>query len=187
MVKTVEADVAGNDPAASSVRRPLDWRLAAVLLGVIGVLAVALQGPIGVSTAFVTTEAAAVSAVAGHDVAASNAYWKKIGTALSPEWVFVVGMIVGAFAAAIASGTRRREDVPSVWRERFGARTAVRFAAAFGGGFLLLFGARLAGGCTSGHIISGTSQLAVSGMVFAAAVFAAGVPFARALYRGSRS
>ncbi len=186
MVNTVEAGVGGESPAASSVRRPLDWRLAAVLLGAIGIIAVALQGPIGVSTAFVTTEAATVSAVAGHEVAASNAYWKKIGTALSPEWVFVVGMIVGALAASVVSGTRRREDVPVIWRERFGARTALRFGAAFAGGFLLLFGARLAGGCTSGHIISGTSQLAVSGMVFAAAVFAAGVPFARALYR-SRS
>lgn len=186
-MKTMEAGATGVAPIASSVRKPLDWRLAAVLLGAIGILAVALQGPIGVSTAFVTTEAATVSAVAGAEAAASNLYWKKIGTALSPEWVFVVGMIIGAFAAAILSGTRRREDVPGIWRERFGARTGIRFAAAFAGGFLLLFGARLAGGCTSGHIISGTSQLAISGMVFAAAVFAAGVPFARAIYGRSRS
>lgn len=187
MTKTMAGDAGGLAPPAS-VRRPLDWRFAAVLLGAIGILAVALQGPIGVSTAFVTTEAAAVSAVAGPQAATANAYWRKIGTALSPEWVFVVGMIIGGFAASTLSGTRRREDVPAVWRERFGgARTGLRFGAAFAGGFLLLFGARLAGGCTSGHIVSGTSQLALSGMVFAAAVFAAGVPFARAIYGRSRS
>jgi uncharacterized membrane protein YedE/YeeE len=186
MASLVGVDAQGA-PGVSSIRRPLDWRLAAVLLGAIGIIAVALQGPIGVSTAFVTTEAAAVSAVAGPQVAASNAYWKKIGTALSPEWVFVVGMIIGGFIAATVSGTRRREDVPAIWRERFGGRAAIRFGAAFAGGFLLLFGARLAGGCTSGHIISGTSQLAISGMVFAVAVFAAGVPFARALYGRSQS
>ncbi len=170
-----------------SIRKPIDWKSAAVLIGAIGTLAVALQGPIGVSTAYVTTEAATVAAVSSDAVAQANPYWKKIGTALNPEWVFVVSLIVGALGAALLSGTRRRESVPLVWRERFGARAGARFAAAFAGGFLLLFGARLAGGCTSGHIISGISQLAISGMVFAAAVFAAGVPFARALYGGTRS
>ncbi len=187
MAVTLQADPAQAAAPASSVRKPIDWRIAAVLLGIIGTLAVGLQGPIGASTAFVTTEAAAVSAVAGRDVAASNAYWNKIGTALNGEWVFVVAMLFGALAASAISGTRRREDVPAVWRDRFGGRTGLRFGAAFGGGFLLLFGARLAGGCTSGHILSGTSQLAISGMVFAAAVFAAGIPFARALYGRSRS
>ena len=163
-------------------RKPIDWKSAAVLLGAIGTLAVALQGPIGVSTAYVTTESAAVAAVSGTDAAQANAYWKKIGTSLTPEWVFVVSIIGGALAAALLSGTRRRESVPQAWRERFGPRTGARFAGAFAGGFLLLVGARLAGGCTSGHIISGMSQLAVSGMVFAAATFASAVPFARALY-----
>lgn len=169
-------------PTSGSIRRPTDWKSAAVLLGAIGTIAVALQGPIGVSTAYVTTEAAAAAAVSGKDAAQSNPYWKKIGTSLTPEWVFVVSIIAGALGAALLSGTRRKESVPQAWRDRFGPRTEARFAAAFVGGFLLLFGARLAGGCTSGHIISGMSQLAISGMVFAAATFASAVPFARALY-----
>lgn len=168
--------------AKGSVRKPIDWKSGAVLLGLIATLAVALQGPIGVSTAYVTTESAAVAAVAGEEAARANAYWKKVGTSITPEWVFVVAIIAGALGAALLSGTRSRESVPQTWRERFGPRTGVRFAAAFAGGFLLLFGARLAGGCTSGHIIAGMSQLAISGMVFAAATFASAVPFARALY-----
>jgi hypothetical protein len=162
-------------------RAPLDWRAAGILLGLLGTLAVALQGPIGVSTAYVTTEAAAVAAVSP-EAAQANAYWKKIGTALTAEWVLVVGIAVGALGASLLSGTRKRESVPQSWRERFGAGAGARFAGAFAGGFLILFGARLAGGCTSGHIISGMQQLAISGMVFAAAVFAAGIPVARALY-----
>jgi len=43
------------------------------------------------------------------------------------------------------------------------------------GGFLILFGARLAGGCTSGHMLSGIAQLALSGFLFGAAAFATGV------------
>ncbi len=50
-----------------------------------------------------------------------------------------------------------------------------RYLTAFLGGFLILFGARLAGGCTSGHIISGITQLAASSFIFAAAVFGAGI------------
>lgn len=49
---------------------------------------------------------------------------------------------------------------------------------AFAGGFLLLFGARLAGGCTSGHVITGMTQLATASFLFAAAVFAVGIPVA---------
>jgi uncharacterized membrane protein YedE/YeeE len=96
--------------------------------------------------------------------------------------VFVISILGGGLVAAALTRTRQPEAIPQVWRERFGSREGLRFAAAFGGGFLLLFGARLAGGCTSGHIIAGISQLALSGMVFAAATFASAIPFARALY-----
>ncbi len=71
------------------------------------------------------------------------------------------------------------------WAARFGTGRALRFASAAIGGFFVIFGARLAGGCTSGHVVSGMSQLAVSGMVFAAAVFLAGIPLARALFARS--
>jgi uncharacterized membrane protein YedE/YeeE len=39
-------------------------------------------------------------------------------------------------------------------------------------GFILIVGARMAGGCTSGHILSGGMQLSVSSLVFAVFVFA---------------
>jgi uncharacterized membrane protein YedE/YeeE len=54
-----------------------------------------------------------------------------------------------------------------------------RYIDAFLGGALILFGARLAGGCTSGHIISGITQLSVSGLIFGAAVFGGGILTAR--------
>jgi uncharacterized protein len=167
---------------APAVRKPIDWKSGGILLGLVATIAVGLQGPIGVSTAYVTTESAAVAALAGPEVANANAYWKRVGTSITPEWVFVVAIVFGALGAALLSGTRRKESVPQSWKDRFGPRSGARFAATFGGGFLLLFGARLAGGCTSGHVIAGMSQLAISGMVFAAATFASAIPFARALY-----
>ncbi|PVH74126.1 hypothetical protein DL98DRAFT_605698 [Cadophora sp. DSE1049] len=46
------------------------------------------------------------------------------------------------------------------------------------GGVLLTFGSRLAGGCTSGHGISGMSQLSISSIITVAAMFAGGVALA---------
>jgi hypothetical protein len=45
-----------------------------------------------------------------------------------------------------------------------------------------MFGARLAGGCTSGHGISGSLQLAVSGWLFFASIFASGLATAFVLF-----
>ena len=66
---------------------------------------------------------------------------------------------------------------------------AKRYTEAFLAGFLILFGARLAGGCTSGLIISGMTQLSVAGFVFAAGVFATGIgtaKFMQAIRVGAR-
>lgn len=168
--------------SAPRPKAPLDWRVAGVLLGLLVAAAVGLQGPLGVSTAYVTTEAL-VAHKASPGFFAGNAYLSSVGAALTPEWVVVVGVALGALATSLLFRSRTSEDAPAVWRARFGKKRLLRFITAFAGGTLLLFGARLAGGCTSGHVISGMSQLALSGMVFGAAVFAAGIPTALLVYR----
>jgi uncharacterized membrane protein YedE/YeeE len=72
--------------------------------------------------------------------------------------------------------------VPALWQWRFGPSRIRRYGMAFLGGVLLLFGARLADGCTSGHSISGGMQFAVSSWVFTAALFATGILAAFALF-----
>lgn len=56
--------------------------------------------------------------------------------------------------------------MPELWKATFGPSQTTRYVASFFGGVLLLFGARLAGDCTSGHLISGISQLALSSFIF---------------------
>jgi hypothetical protein len=73
--------------------------------------------------------------------------------------------------------------MPAMWVTQFGSTRLTRLAAAFTGGTLLLFGARLAGGCTSGHMISGISQLAVSSFIFGVVTFAVAITTAKILYR----
>ena len=85
--------------------------------------------------------------------------------------------------SAIISGTFRFELVPQVWKERFGGSVLKRFVAAFLGGAVIMYGARLAGGCTSGHGISGGLQLAVSSWVFLAVMFASGLLVAAVMFR----
>jgi hypothetical protein len=50
---------------------------------------------------------------------------------------------------------------------------------AFMGGFVMLFGARWAGGCTSGHGLSGLGQLAASSIVVTVMFFIGGIAVAR--------
>ena len=101
------------------------------------------------------------------------------------EWqvMLVLGMLIGAFVAAATGGELAPAWVPDMWEQRFGAGTALRLGVAFLGGALLAYGARLAGGCTSGHGISGALQLAVSSWVALACFFVAGVATAMLLYR----
>ena len=74
-------------------------------------------------------------------------------------------------------------SVPELWRANFGDSPAKRYAVAFVGGFVVLYGARLAGGCTSGHMMSGMMQTALSGYIFAAGAFAAAIPVSMFLFR----
>jgi uncharacterized membrane protein YedE/YeeE len=163
------------------------WSPYAVGVG-IGLLSIAtflfMDKALGVSTTSVRAAGLIESAVAPEHVAGNEYYTKYFAKASPIEWQFaLVAMLpIGAFLAARLSRSRRVEHIPAVWRARFGDSRALRYAGAFVGGAILVFGARLAGGCTSGHGISGGLQLAVSGWTFFAATFAAGIAAAFALY-----
>jgi uncharacterized membrane protein YedE/YeeE len=96
-------------------------------------------------------------------------------------------MFVGGGVSAMLLRKRQPQQdkgsMPSMWQARFGDSVVKRDMAAFGGGVLLLFGARLAGGCTSGHMISGISQLALSSFLFGVTAFGAAILMAHFLYR----
>jgi uncharacterized membrane protein YedE/YeeE len=89
--------------------------------------------------------------------------------------MLLVGVFLGALLSSRLSGDRSKISVPPLWRWRFGDSRAKRFAAAFLGGAIMVFGARVAGGCTSGHGISGTLQLAVQSWLFIMLAFTAAI------------
>lgn len=151
--------------------RPPRWAVLGVLFGILSASSILLYGPIGVSGTYPRFIGSILRRVAP-EYAAANPYLVKMGSLVTPETMLVVGLLIGGFLAARLGGTRapRLEMVHA--RE---TTSGQRYLDAFAGGFLILFGARLAGGCTSGHIISGMTQLAVSSTIFAAAVFAGGM------------
>lgn len=154
-----------------------------VAIGLLSIVVFAVvDKPLGMSTSVAKASAACAMPVIGSEGVAANAYWAKY----APKWdygmLFLVGSFLGAAASALISGSFKLEAVPSVWKERFGASPGRRMVAAVAGGAIMLYGARLAGGCTSGHGISGSLQLSLSSWVFFVVMFATGILTAAVLF-----
>jgi len=138
--------------------------------------------PLGMSTEVSKFSGWLAGLFVGMDSVTENPYWAGTTPKFGYSTVFLVMTAVGALISSKLSGTFSWETVPQVWRESRGSGVAGRMVAAFLGGVVLLYGARMAGGCTSGHGISGTLQLAVSGWVFFAAMFASGIVTAKLMF-----
>lgn len=178
----------------------LDWKLGGVLLGLVFFAAVLLVKPIGVSTQFVilngivadvtnpefiTQTDEGYTSTNAYMAKSNGKYAKNASNPLNYSFVFVVAMAIGAALSALSRGGIDAEErrLPQIWEDNFGDTPVARYAVAFLGGFIVLYGARLAGGCTSGHMMSGMMQTAVSGYIFAAGAFAAAIPTAMLMYR----
>ena len=155
---------------------------AGIGIGVLSWLAFLLSNkPIGCSTAFARTSGMIERVFRGAKVR-EKAYYKVFAPEIDWEWMLVLGVVVGAFIAAQLSGSFMLRWVPDRWAEGFGDATALRLVVALIGGVLMGLGARWANGCTSGHGISGSLQLAVSGWIAAMCFFAGGIATAMFIY-----
>jgi hypothetical protein len=109
-------------------------------------------------------------------------YYREIAPRVDGVLMILPGIVIGAFISAVLSGQFHLSWVPGLWSATFGDNAIVRVLAAFAGGIILAFGARWAGGCTSGHGISGTSQLSVASIVSAACFFIGGIAAAFVIF-----
>lgn len=162
-------------PVPETPRTP--WVLYGILFGVLGTISIIVWGPIGVSGTYPRVIGAFFRAF-DPAYAEANPYLVKVGSLFKPETFILVGLLIGGFLGARLN----REKAPKCEMAHPGeTSSARRYRDAFIGGFLIVFGARIAGGCTSGHIISGITQLSVSGFIFAIGVFATGIMSAKML------
>jgi uncharacterized membrane protein YedE/YeeE len=166
-------------PITLRARSMPPWARLGVLFGLLSAASIALFGPIGVSGTYPRV-VGALWRVADPAGAANESYLVRMGSVVTPESVLTFGLLIGGFLAV-----RLRRAAPAMEIIHANETTSGRrYLNAFVGGLLIIFGARLAGGCTSGHIISGITQLSLSGMVFGAGVFASGIATAKLLKRG---
>lgn len=137
--------------------------------------------PLGVSTAY-----ARLAGLLGYLVSRPHTDSLKFYQDKAPkiEWevMLTLGVVVGAFLAATSGAEFKVTLVPRLWEAEFGSSLALRLGVAFVGGVIMAFGARMAGGCTSGHGISGALQLSVGSWIALAAFFAGGVATAMVMY-----
>ena len=110
---------------------------------------------------------------------------RHVATTAKNWWqvALVGGIAIGALLSMKLSGARRQAISP-IWSQALGSSSpGLRYAVAFGAGFLMLIGARIADGCTSGHGLSGLAQLSVGSTVAVIGMFAGGIIAATTLLR----
>ena len=158
--------------------------LVGALIGVLSMLTFYFSNkPLGASTAYARLAGMVGSALAPKHTQ-SLKYYQDNKPAVDWEVMLVVGAILGAFVAAWHGGDLSNEWLPPMWAARFGQDSLVpRLVAALLGGILVAFGARLAGGCTSGHGISGALQLSVGSWIALICFFVGGIAAAMLMYR----
>ena len=171
----------------SSIR---SWRpyVAGALAGVLATASVLVSTKmlgkakyLGASTTFVRAAGLTESAVAPKHVE-NNAYYQSKKVKVDWQFMMLAGILIGSFTASLADRSFKLESIPPKWADRFGSKVGTRAIAAFIGGIIAMFGARMAGGCPSGHGMSGLMQLSVSGFIAMAGFFGGGVAVAHLVY-----
>lgn len=148
---------------------------AGIGIGILSALALLLADqPLACSTSFART-AGLLEKSLRRKGAAPRPYFAVFKPVLDWQWFLVAGIVIGGFLSAFLSGTFEWRIVHDWWATVISPNPVTRLAGGFAGGILVGFGARWAGGCTSGHGISGLSQLSVSSLVAAAGFFAGGI------------
>jgi uncharacterized membrane protein YedE/YeeE len=174
---------------------PWPWYLAGPLIGLIVPLLLLAGGrQFGISSTL-----RHFCAACGIGRAAFFRYdWRREGA-----WnlIFAAGLVIGGFvgvyllgAGDVALSDATRADLTKLGITDFSGlvppqlvswhalTTLPGFVTLVGGGFLVGFGARWAGGCTSGHAISGLANLQLPSLIAVLGFFAGGLLMTHVLF-----
>lgn len=170
------------------LRQPWSWYISGPLIALIMFLLLWLGGNFGVSS---TLRSICAFSGAGKNCEFFDFNWK------SQRWnlVFVLGGVIGGYLAStvlqnpepLTINNNTIEDLASIGigfngniapAEHFSWNSLLTlkgFLMIIVGGFLVGFGARWAGGCTSGHAISGLSNLQLPSLIAVIGFFIGGL------------
>ena len=97
----------------------------------IGVLSwavfVVVDDPLGITTALSAVAGFAVMPFTGAATVWRNSYWAQAVPGLSYGTLFLLGVMLGAFAASLQARQWHVETVPAAWRRRFGPSPGAPF------------------------------------------------------------
>lgn len=179
-----------NQGASSELSRPSlpGWLKWGAMIGLVQIFAMATVGPLGVSTAYPQFIGFVLDRIFP-GFAEHQLYLREIGAKIGWEVMLVFGLFLGALLSHGLARLRKfeGETAGSVCVLGFEGSRWRRHLRAFLGGFLFIFGARLAGGCTSGHMLSGTTQMALASLIFGASAFSSGVIMAKLFFRNDHT
>jgi len=98
-------------------------------------------------------------------------YLKEVEHAGAWEGILLLGALFGGFITSVfITKSFRISLIPTGWKKYKNNSVTSRLLWSFLAGFIMIIGARLAGGCTSGHFLSGMAQTAISAMIFGGVV-----------------
>lgn len=153
-----------------------------ILIGLLQIpIFLTLNGSLGSSGAF---NSVACSILNLFNSSESSSVTSQCFSLLKNWWqfAFVIGILIGAYLSSTLSGTRRQGFAP-IWTKVANITSLrKRVGMAFVGGFVLLLGARISDGCTSGNGLSGMALLSVGSMIVITFMFVGGMLFVR-LYK----
>jgi uncharacterized membrane protein YedE/YeeE len=110
-------------------------------------------------------------------------YLKHIEKPGAWEGVMLLGALFGGFVTSVfITKSFRFSLIPTGWKKYKNNSVVSRLLWSFVSGFVMIVGARLAGGCTSGHFMSGMSQMAISSMIFGGVVLVVVIITGRLFY-----
>lgn len=156
--------------------------LVGALIGLLNIGALLVsKKPLGASTSF-TKLGGMIYGIFDKEKMLNNEYYKKKKPQVDWGVMLVIGIVIGAFLASMLSGDFKLIGIPHMWRNNISGGFLLRFFSSLLGGMLLGIGSRWAGGCTSGHGISGTSMLSVISWVATMAFFVGGIVSAFLIY-----
>jgi uncharacterized membrane protein YedE/YeeE len=160
----------------------LPWWVGGILMSALLLMTFSIFGadrPIGAST-YVPYAAGLIFDLDPNEYS----YLKKIENSGAWEGIMLLGVLVGGFITSLfLTKTFRFSLIPTGWKKYKNNSVASRLLWSFFAGFIMIIGARLAGGCTSGHFLSGMSQIAISSMIFGVVVMIALVVTGRMFYK----
>jgi uncharacterized membrane protein YedE/YeeE len=110
-------------------------------------------------------------------------YLKHIEASGAWEGILLLGALFGGFITSVfITKSFRFSLIPTGWKKYKNNSVLSRLIWSFVSGFFMIIGARLAGGCTSGHFMSGMSQMAISSMIFGGVVLVTVIVTGRLFY-----